>query len=345
MLSRLKWALSGVLAAGLLGLGVGCGGGFDDGAQNPDDLDGVSLKAAALSDEAVSAVAVRLAWAVPDGYPTAATARAGYVIGYEIYRDTLPISAGTPDRLIAFLEGGSSTSYIDSANEPITSESVTLETDSTTGIVRVTRAAGSGVAAITYGVETVVYDIEAVAPSPGQAYYYAVRPVAKKLGATPFDPTDGDVDLSGQIDVTFTLRQSGVVTLTPGGALVSPPNDPDPGSMDVDLSSHLFQWSPALGADTYVLELCTDRSFPAEQVVRSSEYHISDAATADIARVFAGADAATAFANWDGLIYWRVGARCSTDTFLPVNRFGDAVGYVYSDYRAFSALESAPPQP
>ncbi len=151
--------------------------------------------------------------------------------------------------------------------------------------------------------------------------------------------------MSGQLDTGYTLRRSGVATLMPGGTLVSPPGDPDPGSRDVDLETYLFQWDPALGADTYVLELCTDRSFPASQVLRSSEYFVATTTTTPIARRFVGADAAIAFANWQGLIYWRVGARCSTDTFLPVDRFGSPVGYVYSDYRAFSALESAPPQP
>lgn len=319
-------------------------GGCTLGPLNPDDNSSdTGVTAAALSNPTGTA-AVHVSWTPPRDIPLTQTARAGYVVGYEVFRATSPAVQPVATQMVAFLEGGSSRVYVDDVAGAGSSELVTLTTDADTGLVQVAREAGSGTPAITQATDTITYDYNSTPPVAGQDYYYLVRVVSKKLGATPFDPVDGTPDLSGQLVVSqsYPSRQ---VTLLASTVLVSPPNYPDPGSLDVDLPNALFSWDPAIGADSYCIELCTDRTFPAQQIVRSTEYHVAAGTTTAISRTFAGADLSAAFGSWTGPIYWRVGARRSTNAADPVDVTGKRVGYVYSDYRSLEAIESPPSGP
>ncbi len=326
-------ALSGLLAAGCA----------TTGPLNTPEAGDTSVTAAALSNPTGSA-AIRVAWGSPQNIPLVPTARAGYVVGYELYRSTGPGVAAVATQLIAFIEGGASRSYVDAVADLRAPELVTLTTNEDTGYVSVNRQAGDAVPAITQESDTITYNIVSTPPTPGQSYYYLLRVVSKKLGATPFDPTDGNSDLSGQL-VVSTGYGSSQATVLEAATPVSPPNAPAPGSTDVDPATALFEWTPALGADTYCLELCTDRGFPASQVVRSTEYFVATSTTTNISRTFQGADVASAFGNVTAPIYWRVGARRSTNPVRPVGATGANAGYVYSDYFSFQALESPPNTP
>jgi hypothetical protein len=139
---------------------------------------------------------------------------------------------------------------------------------------------------------------------------------------------------------------SGRATVVPPPTLVLPPNDPDPGSKDVNLATYPFEWEATPGADTYRLELSTDRTFPAANRMVSREFvESAQSGQATIAHIFVGGDAAQAFGHVNGPIYWRVGGRNSRDRYYPSDSNGDVAYFVYSEPRAFSALDIPPPQP
>lgn len=330
---NLAW---GFAAVAVLALVTGCS---TSPMTTPDITTGGSIAAAALSNPYGTA-GIRVSWNAPSSIPSDPQERAGYVVGYELYRSTSPAVGLVATNLIAFLDGGRSIVFIDDFDGARRDELVTVTTDDS-GIVQVTRDAGSGTPNISLGTDTITYDMVPTQPTRGTRYYYAVRVVTKKLAAQPFDDPDNDPLLAGVLWVSrsYGSRQ---VTGIAAGSLVSPPDLPDPGSRDIDLTNGLFEWEAVAGADTYVLELCTDRSFPSGQVVRSTEYLVSALAGTTISRLFQGADAAGAFENWSGPIYWRVGARRVSDGNQPVDEFGRASGYVFGAERAFQALESPP---
>jgi len=116
----------------------------------------------------------------------------------------------------------------------------------------------------------------------------------------------------------------------------------------VDVDTALFEWSATAGADTYVIEMSTDRSFPPKQTLRSDEILARVNAGQTIARRFTGTGGQTpsaVFGNWDGQIYWRVGARNSLDQYSPIKTDGTESRFVFGVERAFQTLDSPPPGP
>lgn len=304
----------------------------------------VEIAAASMADPAVEGVAIRVAWQPPAAIPPDPQARAGYVVGYEIYRSLVPQVAPIATNLVAFIEGGRVASFIDSTAVPRPFERIELSTDDDTGIVAVNRSTGSGVPSASYSSDSITYEIATTPPQAGQTYFYALRVVSKKLGAVPFDPVDGTPNLGGQLLYTRTY-QSNQATALERPALLFPPGEPDPGSRDVDLVTCVFQWEAVANADTYVLELSTDRSFPSGQVTRSTEYLTSSTGGGTVSRRFEGADLGMIFRDWRDRIYWRVGARNSRDPSPPVDRNGKPVGYVFAEPRSFYGIEGPPPGP
>jgi hypothetical protein len=308
------------------------------------DSDGPGdIAAAALSNPSGGAAA-RVAWTPPVTIPLDPTARAGYVVGYEIYRSQSPGVSAVAAQLIAFVEGGHTRAFIDEAGTVRAPELVSLATDGTTGYVTVSRALGSGTPSITYGSDAITYDILSTPPSPGVDYYYLLRVVSKKLATVPFDPPNGAVSLAGDLVASVGYASPQATPLT-SPTLVSPPDWPDPGSLDIDLSTALFEWEQSAGADSFCIELSTDRAFPAAQTVRSSEYLVSLSGGATLVRTFVGADLQEAFGDWTGPIYWRVGARRSSNGYRPVGLDGETIGYVFSAYRSLRAIDSPPGTP
>jgi len=339
-LSILAAALAAAAGASWL---AGCnGGGEVGGVQNPDDLTGVSIRAAAMTDTVLDGASIRLSWNAPSRIPLNPQMRAGYVVGYEVYRSSIPQVQTVPQTLIAFLEGGGSTVFVDNSADQPPIENVALTTDDTTGVVPVNRSPGSGTATIEYGATSITYEIAPTPPSPGQVYYYAIRVVTKKLPAIPFDPPDGTASYGGTLWVSVPYY-SGSVTALRRPVLVFPPTEPDPGSLDVDIATVQFTWESAPGADAYVIEVSTDRAFPPTQTSRSEEYLVGSAG-GQIARTYQGGDPATSFRNAEH-VYWRVGARSSLDTFYPEDRLGRTTYFVFSDVRSFGGLDVPPPRP
>lgn len=344
VLTMRHWIPPAALAvAGLAVWLAGCGGsGVVGGAQNPEDLAGVSIRAAALTDTVLEGASIRLSWNAPSRVPLEPQTRAGYVVGYEVYRSSIPQVPTIPQALIAFLEGGGSSVFIDTSAIQPPIENVTLTTDDTTGVVAVNRSAGSGTASIQYGSTSITYELTPTPPSAGDTYYYAIRVVTKKLPTIPFDPPNGTAAFGGTLWVSEPYS-SGSVTALRRPVLVFPPTEPEPGSLDVDVATVQFTWESTPGADSYVIELSTDPTFPAGQTSRSTEYLVGSAQV-QIARTYQGGDAATAYRDAEH-VYWRVGARSSLDTFYPEDRLGRTTYFVFSGVRSFGGLDAPPGAP
>lgn len=325
-------------------LAAGCASGIGNGVQNPDQLVGVDVEAASLSDTTLGAPAAWVSWSAPQGVPTVAQPRGGYVVGYELYRAASPRAAVSPTNLLAFLEGGDATSFIDSVNDARLPEEVTITTNNTTGYVSVNRTSATGPASATYDADSITYVIVPSPPTAGQIYTYTVRAVIKKLPPQPFPGTNGTLDLSGELVLTPEARSTQATVLDPP-VLVDPPTYPDPGSYDVHIATTLFSWEASESADTYVIEFSTDRSFPTGNTSRTSAYRIAAAPNTVIAQRVNEPAIADAFAQVTTPIYWRVGARNSGDTLFPRDRFGRPVDWVYSGYRSFLALDQPPSGP
>jgi len=198
-----------------------------------------------------------------------------------------------------------------------------------------------------------------VVPTPleaGRTYYYAVIPVIKKLPPTPFPDTTAssgggggtsqtDMDVQGTLVVGNT-QYAGPATALIRPELVSPANYPEPGSQDVDPTGLLFQWITVAGANAYVIEVSTDRSFPAGHTVRSSEILYNNTAGGQqVAFEFEGADLATAFRGYTDTIFWRIGAKREADAHVPVDLSSNrSIGWVFSTANGFQ-LETNPPGP
>ncbi len=350
-MSRLQrihtWGSTGllILLMALSGLtAFGCASGVGDGVQNPDQIVGVGVQAASLGDAAFGAPAAWVSWSAPQGFPVVPQPRGGYVVGYELYRAASPRAAAVPANMIAFLEGGGVTSFIDSADEPRQSQQVTVTTNETSGYVAVNRAAATGPASTTYGTDSITYVIVPSPPSPGDLYTYTVRAVVKKLPPQPFPGTGGSLDLGGELVLSTEARSTQATVLEPP-ILTDPPNSPDPGSYDVDIATTLFSWQASASADTYVIEFSTDRAFPPSNTSRTRPYLLSAAAGAIISQTVNEPAIADGFATVTSPIYWRVGARNSGDALYPRDRFGRPVDWVYSDSRSFTGIERPPSAP
>jgi hypothetical protein len=324
-------------------LEAGCTTGID-GVQNPDQVIDVQVAAASLGDSTFDDAALWVSWSRPDGIPSTPQPRGGYVVGYELYRSGSPRASVTPANLIAFIEGGDVTSFIDSADDDRTAEQITVSTNDSTGYVAVNRAPSSGPASASYGADTITYDIVPTPPSPGEIYTYTVRTVTKKLPPQPFPGSSGELSLGGQLKLSTEARST-QATLLEQPILVDPPAAPDPGSRDVDIATTLFSWQAVDSADTYVLEFSTDRSFPEGNTVRSDPYAIIQTEGTVVSQKVNDPAVAEAFRNVTDPIYWRVGARNSSDALYPRDRFGRAVDWVFSASRSFYGIDAPPPAP
>ncbi len=315
---------------------------------------GLGVRASGVNIPGLPNAMLRVRWEPGGAISAVPQARAGYIVGYEIHRGLSPEFPVTPNSMIDFLEGGMNKRYDDDSGQmPVGKVASIAEADETIGIYPVTIEIQDDLVVPTWEVEptTVTYTYNYSPPVVGQMYYYAVRVLSKKLGAQPFPPTsDGDTEdevLTGQLVVSVASR-CGPATVIEPPTLVSPPDYPDPGSLDVNLDTQLFEWEAVQGADTYVIELSTDRTFPAKQTVRSSDILVRAAAGTTIARTFVqggGQSPSDLFANWTAPIYWRVGARSSLDQYLPIDISGHESKFVFGTERSFQALELPPGTP
>ncbi len=335
-------ALVGACVLGVAFLVAGCGiigGGLGLGTRSFSQ----GVAAASLYDESFPSAAIRVGWIPPEQPPPNPTARGGYVVGYEVHRSTVPDFPLTAATMQAFVQGGSTNRFVDSegAQPAVT---VTVSTQST-GLVTVDvqDAGATPTPALTRSDSSNTYTIVPTPLVSGTAYYYAICVVSKWLIPVPFD-VDGGASLDGTLRVSQPVYV-GPITAVRRPVLVDPPDLGEPGSQEVDLRTVVFQWEMVGGGNRYVIEVSTDPSFGADNVVRSSEYVVpapQDGAV--LARQFTGADLSRIFRNVQGPIYWRVGARHEGDP-TPVDINGQPVGYVYSAPRAFQVQTPPPPPP
>jgi hypothetical protein len=254
--------------------------------------------------------------------------------------------------MIAFIEGGTQVQYDDDSTGTQGFVTVTLTTDTDTGIVNTTYETSDGPATWDIAPDTITYTYLQSPPQVGRQYYYAIKVLSKRLGAQTFDPTGGttggggtgELDFAGVLTVSVPTRCGPVMTLEPP-ILQFPPDRPDPGSTDVNLDTVLFEWTRVAGADTYVIEVSTDRTFPADHTVRGDAiFATGSSATMSSRLTGVGSQPSNLFRNWTGPLYWRVGARYTHDQFPPIDGRGNAVQYVFGTPRSFEALE-LPPAP
>lgn len=317
----------------------------------------MGVRASGLYLQGVPSALVRVRWNPGGAIPTTPQARAGYIIGYEVHRGVSPEFPVTPNSMQMFLEGGLQTRYDDDATLVPSWWTTDIESageDSGLYVVT-TLSTDGGPAEWQFDANSISYTYQQQPPVPGQHYYYAIRLISKKLGAQPFPPPEGgtgggagDENLEGQL-IWGTPVRCGPATAIEPPELEFPPDRPAPGSTDVDLDTVLFQWQSSAGADVYVIELSTDRTFPAGQTIRSREI-VQRTLTSgqSMARRFEGTGGQTPkqlFANWSGPIYWRVGARCDLDQYAPITVTGQEIRYIFGRERSFQALELPPSAP
>lgn len=297
-------------------------------------------------------------WDLPSSPSANVQPYGSYIVAWEVYRDTSSNFFPTPDKLQAVLIGGKMNRFVDTT-QATRGATITLSTDES-GIVQPTTEtlAADDDSEPTRTVSTDSFEYTVV-PTPleaGRTYYYAVIPVIKKLPPTPFPDTTAssgggggtsqtDMDVQGTLVVGNT-QYAGPATALIRPELVSPANYPEPGSQDVDPTGLLFQWITVAGANAYVIEVSTDRSFPAGHTVRSSEILYNNTAGGQqVAFEFEGADLATAFRGYTDTIFWRIGAKREADAHVPVDLSSNrSIGWVFSTANGFQ-LETNPPGP
>lgn len=287
----------------------------------------------------------RVQWSAPSSLPTTPQMYGGYVVGYEVHRGTVPNFPVTPNSLQAVLEGGTLTQYDDDSTSAATQFNTTLTTSEDSGLVSFVTTASDATVTWDLQPDTFTYDYLQTPPQPGRKYYYAIRVISKKTTVNPF-PEDTEF-IAGELNISMPYYAGPVTTIEPP-VLQYPPDRPDPGSTDVNLDTTLFQWEAVAGADTYVIELSTDRSFSSKVSLRSAPILMRATAGSSVTHRFVGTGGQSPselFANVSAPIYWRVGARASDDASLPVDGSGRQVDYVFSLERSFESLDLPPAAP
>lgn len=323
-------------------LAVGCGGVIGGGLGVLGPGFSTTIRAAAMYDESFPDAAIRIGWQVPEQPPPDPTCRGGYIVGYEVYRGTVPDFALAAASLQAFVIGGRSNRFVDSQAAQVPLD-VTVDTQSSGYVsVNCTNAAATATPALSQSDASNSYTIVPQPLVSGTAYYYCIRVVSKWLVPVPFDTSGANLDGTLRVGQPNYI---GPVTALARPVLVYPPDLGEPGSQEIDLRSVVFQWEMVGGGDRYVIELSTDPQFGEGTVVQSSEYVVpSPQGGSVIAREFMGAELDRHFRNVTGPIYWRVGVRHSSDA-PPVDITGEPIGYVYSTVRSFQVQTPPPPPP
>ncbi|MBI2843377.1 MAG: hypothetical protein HYX78_08250 [Armatimonadetes bacterium] len=114
-----------------------------------------------------------------------------------------------------------------------------------------------------------------------------------------------------------------------------------------NLQQVTFEWLSRRGADTYVVEASTNSTFSNPEYV-SSPVYFSPLSDGQPVRLEAKSALASKFSNVssDQPIWWRVGARASTDRPGPIPADGRSnMRYVYSEISRFYPVEMPPPLP
>jgi hypothetical protein len=306
---------------------------------------GTALQVSGVNIRGLPNAINRIQWSAPASLPRVPQSNGGYVVGYEVHRGTVPGFPVTPNSLQAVIEGGALTQYDDDSTAVATSFNTSIATSSDNGIVTFVTTSPGGDVTWDLQPDSYTYDYLQTPPQPGTKYYYAIRVISKKVAPNPF-PDDAEA-LAGDLAISVPYRAGPVTTIEPP-VLQFPPDRPDPGSADVNLDTTLFQWEAVAGADTYVIELSTDRDFAPANTLRSEQILMNATAGQSVTHRFVGTGGqspAQLFANVRAPIYWRVGARASDDAFLPVDGGGRQVDYVFSLERSFEALELPPAIP
>jgi hypothetical protein len=361
-----RMALAVLLALGVSVAVGGCGNtltGLFGGDQNTAERTTGFIAASAFNASAETTTAgILVRWELPSAPLPDPAPRGSYIVGYELYRATRPNFEATASNLVTFVVGGRTTEYVDDNSVRDIQRTITV-TAQDTGVVQVTSVdeqvdptstTGNSITAATDERE---YVIQSLGVQSGQTYYYAVVMVIKKLAPIPFDPTSGGgssgggsttdaADITGQLTAGSTPVYTGAATALERPELASPADYPSPGSQDVDITTVQFQWYTVPGANSYAIEASTDRDFPADQTIKTDEILINNMTGGQqVARSFVGGGFADNYEGYDGIIYWRVGAKRDTDALEPINiQTGLSAGWVFSEPRGFQP-QTAPPLP
>ncbi|MGI6350629.1 MAG: hypothetical protein ACOX6M_02885 [Armatimonadota bacterium] len=306
---------------------------------------GTALQVAGVNIRGLPNAINRVQWSAPSSLPTVPQTYGGYTVGYEVHRGRVPNFPVTPNSLQAVLEGGALTQFDDDSTAVATGFNTTLSTSDTNGIVSFVTTPSDATVTWDLQPDSFTYDYLQTPPQPGTKYYYAIRVISKRATVNPF-PEDMDA-AAGELIISVPYYAGPVTTIEPP-VLQFPPDRPDPGSTDVNLDTTLFQWEAVAGADTYVIELSTDRSFAPKVTLRSNQILMRATPGSSVTHRFVGTGGQSPselFANVRAPIYWRVGARASDDVSLPVDGSGRQVDYVFSLERSFESLDLPPSAP
>jgi len=217
--------------------------------------------------------------------------------------------------------------------------------------------------------ETVTPDAGAVPGfTIGQTYTYAISGVIRRVlpTANTGGTSGGTSGTTGTEDVGTEPVTSGPVTPVAQSQLVTPENL----YTNVDLTHFNPTWLSTTGADVFVVEVSTDRTFKNRSLILQlpTVYSTAPQATG-VTQVLASSVNLTTnpvllrdknFANYvNGVanaakptLYWRVGARNDNDRPGPVHwitrNHGDGdrtFRYVYSEVRSFTPADMPPSPP
>jgi hypothetical protein len=204
----------------------------------------------------------------------------------------------------------------------------------------------------------------------GRTYTYALTAVIRRpLAVSNTGGNQGGGGGNNQVgteDVATSPVPSGPVTPVAQAQLVMPENM----FTNVDLTRFNPVWMSTTGADVFVVEISTDRTFKNKNLILQLPKVYSTAPLATgVTQVLDGAVNLTTnpvllrdpiFANYVNrvpnapkpTVYWRVGARNDADSPGPVNWItrnhadGDRTfRYVYSEVRSFTPADMPPPPP
>lgn len=204
--------------------------------------------------------------------------------------------------------------------------------------------------------------------TPGNSYNYGVnaiirRPVSTSTSNNNNNGTGGTTETE---DVSTEPVRSGQVTPVIPSILSSPQDM----AVNVDLAKFNPTWNSTRGADVFVVEVSTDRTFKNKAVLVQLPMVYSTAVmTQGVAQTLPASVDLTAldvlkrdatFANYVNRVagsakptlYWRIGARNDADRPGPVDWITSSAGngdrtyrWVYTGIRSFTPADMPPPPP
>ncbi|MCX6358215.1 MAG: hypothetical protein NT029_00255, partial [Armatimonadetes bacterium] len=206
--------------------------------------------------------------------------------------------------------------------------------------------------------------------TPGNSYNYAVSAIIRRpVGSGSSNNNNNNGGTGGTTtteDVSTEPVRSGQVTPVLPSILSSPQDM----AVNVDLAKFNPNWNSTRGADVFVVEVSTDRSFKNKTVLVQLPMVYSTAVmTQGVVQTLPSSVDLTAldvlkrdatFANYVNRVagsskptlYWRIGARNDGDRPGPVDWITSSAGngdrtyrWVYSGIRSFTPADMPPPPP